>query len=84
MDSKQQETLLMRITSNPGIFGGQPIIRGMRFRVLDVLEYLAAGMSPEDILKEFPYLTKEDITASLLYAAKKINHPVVSVVLDAA
>ncbi len=56
--------LLKRITTNPGIFNGKPVIRGMRFAVADVLGYLAAGMTQEEILADFPYLDKEDITAS--------------------
>ncbi len=78
------ENLLNRITTNPGIFNGKPIIRGMRFKVSDVLGYLSAGMSIEEILADFPYLEKEDISAALLYASKKLDHPVISVQLDAA
>jgi uncharacterized protein (DUF433 family) len=73
------EELLKRITINPGIFNGKPIIRGMRFKVSDVLDYLSSGMSIEEILKDFPYLEKEDITAALLYASRKLDHPVISV-----
>ncbi len=80
MDSE----LLKRITINPGIFNGKPIIRGMRFKVSDVLGYLSAGMSIEEILADFPYLEKDDIAACLEYASKKLDHPVISVKLDAA
>ena len=52
------------ITIEPGKHGGKPCIRGMRITVYDVLEYLASGMSEQEILKDFPYLTKEDILAS--------------------
>ena len=76
--------LLKRITIIPGLMGGKPTIRGMRFKVTDVLGYLSSGMSVEEILGDFPYLEKEDITAALLYAAKKLDHPVISVNLDAA
>ena len=76
--------LLKRITIIPGLMGGKPTIRGMRFKVTDVLGYLSSGMSAEEILADFPYLEKEDITAALLYAAKKLDHPVISVNLDAA
>ncbi len=76
--------LLKRITINPGIFNGKPIIRGMRFKVSDVLGYLSGGMSVKEILEDFPYLEKEDIDAALLYASKKLDHPVISVKLDAA
>lgn len=57
------------ITIEPGKRGGKPSIRGMRITVYDVLEYLALGMSEQEILKDFPYLTKEDILASLSFAA---------------
>ena len=60
-----------RITVDPGIRGGKPCIRGMRITVYDVLEYLAAGMSHEEILKDFPYLTEEDIRACLAFAADR-------------
>lgn len=59
------------ITIEPGKRGGKPCIRGMRITVYDVLEYLASGMSQEEILKDFPYLTKEDILACLSYAADR-------------
>ncbi|TGK54496.1 DUF433 domain-containing protein [Leptospira kanakyensis] len=49
--------------------GGKPCIRGMRITVYDILEYLASGMEYHEILQEFPYLTKEDILASLAFAA---------------
>ena len=60
-----------RITMEPGKRGGRPCIRGLRITVYDVLSYLAAGMSYEDILADFPYLTREDILASLAYAAER-------------
>jgi len=59
------------ITIQPGKRGGKPCIRGMRITVYDVLSYLAAGMSPEEILADFPYLTHEDIRACLGYAADR-------------
>ncbi|MES2703241.1 MAG: DUF433 domain-containing protein [Bacteroidota bacterium] len=65
--------LLDRITINPAIFGGKPIIRGMRFRVVDVLEMMANGMTREQILEEHPILEEDDITACLLYASMNIN-----------
>lgn len=58
-----------RITIEPGKRGGKPCIRGMRITVYDVLEYLASGMSEEEIIDDFPELTKEDIRASLSFAA---------------
>jgi len=59
------------ITIEPGKRGGKPCIRGMRITVYDVLEYLASGMSQEEILRDFPYLTREDILACLSYAADR-------------
>jgi uncharacterized protein (DUF433 family) len=59
------------ITIEPGKRGGKPCIRGLRITVYDVLEYLASGMSNADILREFPYLTEEDIRACLAYAADR-------------
>ncbi|NWG52813.1 MAG: DUF433 domain-containing protein [Hydrogenophilaceae bacterium] len=70
--------LLSRITSNPEICGGRPIIRGMRVRVVDVLDLLAAGLTHEQILKELPYLEPDDIKAALAYAASRLDHPVLS------
>lgn len=67
--------LLDRITLNPDQCGGRPCIRGMRVRVIDVLEWLAAGMTPEQILAEYPYLEREDISAALQYAVRRLDHP---------
>ena len=60
-----------RITIEPGKCGGRPCIRGMRITVYDVLSYLAAGMTAQELLKDFPYLEYEDIQASLAYAADR-------------
>lgn len=62
------------ITIEPGKRGGKPCIRGMRITVYDVLGYLAAGMSPDEIIEDFPELTKEDITACLDYASDSEKH----------
>ena len=59
------------ITVEPDKRSGKPCIRGMRVTVSDVLEYLASGMTPEEVVKEFPYLTLEDIRASLAFAAER-------------
>jgi uncharacterized protein (DUF433 family) len=67
---------LERITVNPEQNGGRPSIRGLRIRVKDVLELLAAGMSRDDILQDYPYLEAEDIAAVLEYAALQADHPV--------
>jgi uncharacterized protein (DUF433 family) len=68
--------LLKRITYNPKQFGGRPCIRGLRFKVTDVLELLAYGMTTEQILEEHPSLEADDIKASLLYATVKMDYPV--------
>ena len=60
--------LLKRITIDPGIFGGKPIIRGMRIAVEHVLGMLAAGSTAESILEHYPYLEAEDIQAALVCA----------------
>lgn len=65
------------ITVEPGKRGGKPCIRGMRITVYDVLEYLASGMTQEQILKDFPYLTEEDIRACLKYAADREHQQMV-------
>lgn len=59
------------ITIDPAKRGGKPCIRGLRITVYDVLESLASGMTHEQILTEFPYLTKEDIQACLAFAADR-------------
>lgn len=59
------------ITIEPGKRGGKPCVRGMRITVYDVLEYLASGMSEEEILADFPELTREDIRACLAFAADR-------------
>lgn len=59
------------ITIEPGKRSGKPCIRGLRITVYDVLSYLASGMSEDDILKDFPYLTRDDIRACLAFAAER-------------
>ena len=68
-------SLLDRITLDPQQCGGRPCVRGMRVRVVDVLELLAAGETREQILADYPYLESEDISACLLYAARRLDHP---------
>ena len=60
-----------RITQNPNVMGGKPCIRGLRITVYDVLEYLASGMTHDEVLRDFPYLTEDDIRACLAYAADR-------------
>ena len=59
------------ITIDPGKRGGKPCIRGLRITVYDVLDYLASGMTHADILRDFPYVTEEDIRACLAFAADR-------------
>lgn len=66
------------ITIEPGKRGGKPCLRGMRITVYDVLSYLAAGMTHEEILQDFPYLTEDDIRACLAYAADREGRMMVS------
>lgn len=67
-----------RITTNPAQCGGRPCIRGMRIRVIDVLDLLAAGLTQEQVLKELPDLEIADIEAALKYAGSKLDHPVIA------
>ncbi len=64
--------LLQRITVRPEVFGGKPIIRGMRFAVEHVLAKLAAGETAEELLNQYPILEPEDIQACLLYAYRSV------------
>lgn len=65
-----------RITFDPNQCGGRPCIRGMRIRVKDVLDLLAAGVREAEILEDYPYLEAEDIRACLEYAAAEADHPI--------
>jgi uncharacterized protein (DUF433 family) len=65
---------LSRITVEEGKCGGRPCIRGLRIRVKDVLELLSAGASFEEILKDYPFLEREDILAAIDYAAHQTDH----------
>jgi uncharacterized protein (DUF433 family) len=65
------------ITLEPGKRSGKPCIRGLRITVYDVLSYLAAGMTTDEILDDFPTLTREDILACLSYAADRDRRPVI-------
>ena len=69
--------LLKRITLTPGLMGGKPTIRGMRFPVKDVLELLASGMTHAEIMEEHPALEEDDIKAALLYAALRIGNTII-------
>ena len=65
-----------RITINPQQCGGRPCVRGMRIRVKDVLDMLAGGASPEEILADYPDLEPDDIRACVAYAARYLDHSV--------
>lgn len=69
-----EQKLLERITVNPMMFGGKPIIRGRRLAVEHVLGMLAAGDTPETILQGYPWLEREDIQACLVYAHRIVGH----------
>ncbi len=70
---------LDRITIDPKVFGGKPCIRGLRFPVSKILDLLAAGMSQEEILSDYPYLEKEDIIQAIKYAAWILQEETVEV-----
>ena len=74
---KSGEALLARISSDPGICGGRPCIKGTRMRVVDIVEAIAHGTTREELLRDFDYLTAEDIAAALLYSARASDHRVV-------
>jgi uncharacterized protein (DUF433 family) len=78
-----QDELLNRITVNPAIFGGKPIVRGRRLAVEHVLGMLAAGDSFETILAGYPWLEPEDIQACLVYAHRLVGHERVEPLLQA-
>jgi uncharacterized protein (DUF433 family) len=73
---KPMTNLTDRITIDPEQCGGRPCIRGMRIRVVDVLDLFAAGLSADQIREELPDLEMEDIKAALRYAARYMDHPV--------
>jgi uncharacterized protein (DUF433 family) len=72
------QSLRTRITMIPDLCGGRPTIRGMRIRVIDVLNLLAAGASRAEILEDYPNLEDEDITAALKYSSEHISHRVLA------
>ncbi len=71
-----QKAFLNRITVNPSQCGGNPCVRGMRIRVTDVLELLANGLTPAQIVDELPDLEPDDLKACIKYALAKVQHPV--------
>jgi uncharacterized protein (DUF433 family) len=67
-----------RITINPEQCGGRPCIRGMRIRVVDILDLYASGLTAQEILDEMPDLEMEDLRAALKYAARRLDHPIIA------
>lgn len=76
MDARQEQ-LIERITINPGLMGGRPTVRNLRFTVSDILELMADGLSDDEILAQHPVLEKQDLLAALLYASLKVKNTVV-------
>ncbi|HEX8301470.1 DUF433 domain-containing protein [Sphingomonas sp.] len=66
-----------RVVIDPEVCGGRPIVAGTRMRVSDVLDALASSVSVEELLADFPYITREDINACLAYGARAVDHTVV-------
>jgi uncharacterized protein (DUF433 family) len=66
-----------RISADPDICGGRPVVAGTRVRVVDILEMLAGGADMAEIIADFPYLKEDDVRAALAYAAAMADHPVV-------
>ncbi len=71
-------SLLERITINPKQCGGRPCVRGMRIRVTDVLDLFAAGLDAAQILDEMPDLEADDLKACLIFARRRIDHPMLA------
>ncbi len=74
----QTVELMDRITVNPDQCGGRPCVRGMRIRVIDVLDLLAAGLSADQVVEELPDLESADVTACLRFASRRLDHPVLA------
>jgi uncharacterized protein (DUF433 family) len=72
------ETLAERITVDPAQCGGRPCVRGLRIRVTDALDLLAAGLSAAEVVEELPDLELEDVTACLRFASRRLAHPIVA------
>ena len=74
----QTVELTDRITVNPDQCGGRPCIRGMRIRVSDVLDLLAAGLTSGEVVEELPDLELDDVAACLRFASRRLGHPVLA------
>jgi uncharacterized protein (DUF433 family) len=74
----QTVELMDRITVNPDQCGGRPCVRGMRIRVIDVLDLLASGLSSAQVVEELPDLEPADVAACLRFASRRLDHPVLA------
>ncbi len=74
----QTVELMERITVNPDQCGGRPCVRGMRIRVIDVLDLLATGLTAAEVIGELPDLEPADVTACLKFASRRLDHPVLA------
>ncbi len=74
--------LLERISINPNVCFGKPCIRGTRIWVSLILDYLASGMTVEEIIEEYPHLTHEDILAAIAYGAEAARERIISVPIE--
>ncbi len=74
MTTGQEDALLARISVDPTIFGGKPIVGGRRLAVEHVLGMLAAGDTADDLLREYPWLERDDVSACLVYARRLVGH----------
>ena len=77
-EGRDMTQIFDRITVNPRQCGGRPCVRGMRIRVVDVLELLADGMTPAEVLNEHPDLEIEDIHACLRFASQRVGNPILA------
>lgn len=77
------EELLQRITANPEIYGGKPIIRGHRMAVEHVLQLMGAGTTVDQLLEYYPWMERDDIQACLLYAARVVGRERVDIAVTA-
>ncbi len=76
--ASRPKPLMDRITVDPEQCGGRPCIRGLRIRVVDVLDLLASGLSAVEVLNELPDLEPQDIEACLRFASQRLNHPILA------
>lgn len=71
------EELLERITVDPNVLAGKPVIKGTRIPIYLIIELIASGMTIEDVLKEYPELKEDDVKAALLYASKLLEKEII-------